>query len=211
MPLDCDVHVLSTLSTPAVDASKPVITTGTAEAEGVGLAGANVVIRSTVGIAAWREVIRHPEIQDDWHPPEMGTKRVERLDPSHIYMQSDMSMLFGAVRIRRQAVVGIHWLAQADDHVENCWFVTDAAPYQEAIAAWPYDATFLTVGYGGWDIRPLPDGALSVSYQFWTEAKVLPSQVQAWAMSRTLPNLMRTFDARAASVEAAMKAGTALP
>ena len=107
MALDCDSQVLAALPTPELDPARPVIVTGVANAGGVGLAGANGVIRSTVGIDAWREVIRHPEIQDDWHPPEMGTKRVERLDAGHIYMQTDMSMLFGAVRIKRQATVGI--------------------------------------------------------------------------------------------------------
>ena len=55
-------------------------------------------------------------------------------------------------------------------------------------------------GQGGWDAKPVA-GGVAISYAFWTEAKILLPQVQAWAMSRTLPDLARAFEAHAVQVQ----------
>ena len=101
--------------------------------------------------------------------------------------------------MHRQAVIGLEWNASTPTHFASCWYIDRPDPFTARVASWVTDAPWQKVGMGGWDIVPMPEGGTRVSYQFWTEADLLPA-VEAWAMSRTLPNLIRAFDAQAATI-----------
>lgn len=196
LSLACQSNVLSSIAVPAPEEDGVAVALGKARVGESDLAGVIGVYISDESIADWLRVLKVPENQEEWHPSEMGTKRVERVDPHHIYQQVEMSFALGAVQIRRQAVVEINWMSQTDSKLQNCWQLVEPTPFQPNVAAWVNDAPWQKVGMGGWNIYPLPDGRTFVSYQFWTESKLVPTSVQAWVMSKTLPNLMNAFEAR---------------
>ncbi len=164
------------------------------------MAGARAVLHSAYPPSAWVEVVLHPENQDEWHPAEIGTKRVERLDADHIFQQAVFRVLGGTIQIKRQIVVGIDWMTISDQKLRNCWYAADPDPYQSKIAPWVDDSPWQKIGYGGWEVDPMPGGGSRVSYQMWVEADILPASVMSWGMSRTLPTLMNAFEARVASL-----------
>lgn len=207
----CDTNLLSSI--PIVDpgASDVLVTAGrgvvhspTAGGADVVMAGARAVARSNWPVSYWQKVLASPETQDDWQPEEMGTRRVERLDAQHIFQQSLVKALGGAVSIRRQSVAEIHWQYQSNERLKNCWFASDPTPYLGATAAWADDSPWLLLGFGGWDVNPLPEGGTLVSYQMWVEASIIPSSMLSWAISRSMPNMMHVFDARVAEVNGAL-------
>lgn len=191
-PAGQDLHVLTGRGTASPPGGGPAVV----------MAGARVVYNSAHPVAWWREVLLHPETQDDWAPEAMGTERVERLDSGHIFQQSNVKALGGAVSIQRQSVAQIKWMSRTDQHTQNCWQAVDAAPYMPKIQQWVNAATWLDIGFGGWQVDERAGGGSQVSYQFWVAAEILPAGMMAWGMSRTLPDLIRTFDARAAAVGA---------
>lgn len=201
MPLAaCDAAVLNVIPSAVVQPGEQVIATGKTRAGGVDLAGARISFTSEMPVSAWAQVIAVPELVDDWQPKELGIRRSERVDDKHIFQQMDLTLLLGAVRIRRQAVAAIVPVERTPTRFRNCWWIVDPEPFKPAVAAWADDSTWNLNGIGGWDIQGLPDGGSWVSYQFWAEAKLVPPQVQAWAMSRTLPEVARAFDARVRSL-----------
>lgn len=203
--------VLAALAAPAPNPDKPVLTSGRTTTHGVDLAGALIVMVSEHGLPAWKRVLRTPETTDDWHPDSLGTKLVERLDATHIYQQLDITILLGAIHIRRQIVVGSRWLEDSAKELRNCWYGSDPATYQAQVAPWADDSTWETVTYGGWHLRPQADGTTLVSYQMWSPTKTVLPQIQAWAMSRTLPELLSAFEVHVGKVEATMTRGAAAP
>jgi hypothetical protein len=134
----------------------------------------------------------------------MGTRRVERLDPSHIFQQLDITILLGAVHIRRQIVVGSTWLENTATAAKSCWYGADPARYTAQIAPWADDSTWESVTFGSWEVRARPEGGSTVSYQFWSPSKSLLPQIQAWAMARTLPEMMRVTDAHVGALAGAV-------
>jgi hypothetical protein len=191
----CESAVLATLPVPTSVTSEPTILRGAAQLGGVEMAGTRVSFRSAHGIASWSRVLDRPEDQDDWAPAEFGTTRVERLDAHTLFQQLDLSLFFGAVHIHRQVVVAIRWLARSPERLENCWVAADPAPWHDRLARWLTDAPFQEHGFGGWTLSALPDGGTAVSYSLWADVGAWPPSVQSWAMSRTLPDLMRAFEA----------------
>lgn len=163
--------------------------------DGVALSGARIAFRSAHPVPAWEPVVTAPERQDDWQSPSLGLQRAERLDAGHVLQQMRFDVLMGAVRIERQVIVAIRWVERGADRLHNCWAAADPAPFREKIGAMDNDAPWVAHGAGGWEIHALPDGGTYVSYQFWTESGLVPPRVQAWAMARTLPDLMSAFDA----------------
>lgn len=201
MALTCNLDLLASLPTPVVE-ERPVTRLGKQTVDGEELAGVNVTIRSAYPLDAWAEVIRHPERTDEWQPEDVGTKQAERLDHGHIYQRTDLSLLFGAAHIKRQAVIGIQWLQDDATALRNCWYATDPAPFAAKVGPWDDGSTYLDVGYGGWTATATPQGGTIVSYQIWTSARILPAQVQAWVLSQGLPQLLAVFDAHVGEVTA---------
>lgn len=208
--MPCDIAVHAALPSPAPEAGRSIVVSGRTSSYGVELAGAKVVWLSGANMTTWAELLAHPEQTDEWLPASLGTKRVERLDPGHIYQATDISLLGGIIRIARQAVVAIAWERVDPSKVANCWWVEDPKRWTAALSSFAdtsgSGAEFVLHGQGGWDLVPVP-GGVSVSYAFWTEAKTMLPQVQAWAMSRTLPELSRAFEERALLVQGAAKDG----
>lgn len=206
MPLleQCDMGVLAALSAPVAASAAPAIVTGRTSTHGVDLVGARASFLSEHDVPAWARVLRTPEETDDWHPPSMGTRRVERLDPGHIFQQLDITILLGAVHIRRQIVVGSTWLENTASAAKICWYGTDPSRYQAQIAPWVDDSTWETVTFGSWEVRARPEGGSTVSYQFWSPSKSLLPQIQAWAMARMLPEMMRVTDAHVGALDGAV-------
>lgn len=203
----CDAGLMGTIPlTPPPEGQTMHVLTGRATAappsggDAVVMAGARVVYDSAHPVAWWREVLLYPETQDDWAPDSMGTERVERLDSNHIFQQSNVKALGGAVSIQRQSVAQIKWMSRTDQRTQNCWQAVDAAPFMPKIQQWVNTATWLDIGFGGWQVDAAPGGGSRVSYQFWVEAEILPAGMMSWGMSRSLPDLIRVFDARAAAV-----------
>lgn len=201
--MPCDIAVHAALPTPEPEPGRPIVVSGRTSSYGVELAGAKVVWLSSANMTTWAGILAHPEQTDDWLPASLGTKRVDRLDPGHIYQATDLVLLGGLIRVARQAVVAISWESTTSSKIANCWWVEDpkrwpALPFfADSSGA---EAEFVLHGQGGWDLVPMR-GGVSVSYAFWTEAKTMLPQVQAWAMSRTLPELSRAFEQRALLVE----------
>lgn len=191
----CDKALLATLPIPDVADAKPIVAQGAGKDGDVKMAGARVTYKSAHTLAEWMPVLESPEDQDAWHPKEMGTRRAERLDEATLFQQIDISLFFGAITIRRQIVAGIQWIERSPTVIRNCWRALDPEPWAAKIAVWRDDAPFQLHGMGSWDVRALPDGGTSISYTFWADTGAMPAKVQAWAMSRTLPELMAAFEA----------------
>ncbi len=195
----CDAGVLSAIPAPPPDPDRPVVANGSYELNGVSLVGSLVTILSAEPLEAWKSVLAKPENQDEWHPAQFGTKRVERLGPGHVFQHMDLSVLWGAVHIRRHAIARIEWLESSDSRFHNCWQAEAPEPWLEKVAAWTEpEVEWNRIGYGGWLVDRRPEGGTQASYQFWIESRIMFPQLEAWASSRTLPDLMRAFDARAA-------------
>jgi hypothetical protein len=197
------MHVLTAIAAPPVDPVKPVMATGKATSGGVDILGVHAVLQSAHGVSAWARVLDAPESVESWQPPSIGTRRADRIDLNHLYQQMDVTVLWGAVHFRRQVVVAIDWLESTPTVFRNCWHAVDHEPYRVQVAPWAADVPWLDVGHGGWVVRAAPGGGSVVAYQFWTEAAALIPQVQSWAMSRTLPELMAAFETRVGEEEAA--------
>lgn len=194
--LACDDGVLGTLHGPDVPTPEVAVTIGGATtARGEDVAGALATFRSPFTVEDWYRVLARPEDQEKWHPAEIGTARVERLDPTHIFQQVDISALWGAVRVRRQIVVETDWRSRIG-RLESCWFADDPDTWRAEVAPWATDAPFQRLALGMWSVDPLPDGGTRVAYQFWAENGLVPAKLQSWAMSRTLPTLMHAFQDR---------------
>lgn len=198
--MPCDANVIDALPSPMAQVGAPSIVSGRTVSGGVDLAGAKITWLSAAGMDTWADLLAHPETTDEWLPIALGTKRVERLDTTHIYQQNDFLLLGGLVRIQRQAVAAIRWDQVDRQRILNCWWIDDPHTWSATISRWPSEAEFVYHGQGGWDVFPV-SGGVSVSYAFWTEAKTMLPQIQAWAMSRTLPELGRAFEAQALKVE----------
>lgn len=195
----CDVAALAILPWP--DAAEGPAVSSTAKDDRVGV---RAVMNSAFSPEEWYRVLREPESQDDWQSPTFGVKRVDRLDPGHIYQQMDLTMLFGAVHIREQLVVRIDWISMAGN-VANCWHAEDPAPWKTSVPVW--DVKWETAVNGGWNVDPLPAGGSRVSYQVWADSQTLLPGIQKWAMSRTLPQLLESFEARVGALAGVVSPG----
>ena len=200
--LACDPGLLATFPAPAAvpPAFKIVNTVG--KLDGVRHLGAHVAFRSASPVSAWARMLAHPELQEEWHPKELGTERVDRIEGTDFYQRTRITVL-GAITIHRQIIARIRWLKHTPAHLQTCWYAGDPAAWPEKIAPLDDGSTWQRRGLGAWDISQLPDGGSLVSYQVWMDADVVPPTVLTWALSRTVPTLLNAFDARAAALHAA--------
>jgi hypothetical protein len=76
----------------------------------------------------------------------------------------------------------------------------DPAPYmariQSLVAA---DVDWERASAGWWEVTPQPGGGSLVNYQWWTEVGRIPTTIQRFGMSHTLPDLLDAFDERVAA------------
>lgn len=198
LALACDDPVFRTLAAPAVPASGKSVVTGDGVMGGLGMVGARFTMLSDVPIDGWKAALANPERQDDWVPARFGYDLVEKVDKSHMYLQVNVGLLFGAVKIRRQLVAELDSAAEGARFV-TCWRRVDPAPFQSALAAWPSDAEWQNASAGWWSVEATPKGTV-VGHQWWTEAAGLPTAIVKFGASRTLPDLLDAFEERARSL-----------
>ncbi len=201
--MQCDIEALAVLPWPAAEVRPAVSSIAKDDRIGV-----RAVLNSKFTPDDWYAVLRSPESQEDWQAPAFGVRRVDRLDPDHIYQQMDLTMLFGAVHIREQLVVRIEWMATRGA-IANCWNAVDPAPWKAIVPTW--DANWETAVNGGWNVDSLPSGGSRVSYQVWADSQTLLPGIQKWAMSRTLPQLLESFEAHVGSFTGGAHAGVGPP
>lgn len=202
-PLSCDATWLDRLPTPTAEV-RPVVTTGAAD----GRVGARVTLWSPNTPTQWSAVLHRPEIADEWLPPVLGVGRAELLAPGVVYQTVDVSLFGGLVHFRRQTVVSVTWLADGAS-VRTCWVTADPAPWKNTVATWDNGVPWQPAGQamGGWTVEPQRGGA-RVSYQVWAEDQTVVPGVQEWAMSRTLPEMIRAYAARVESMSAQSREAT---
>lgn len=196
--MTCDAAWLDKLAAPAAEHA-PAVVTATVE----GRVGARVALESPHPPADWSRVLRRPEIADEWLPKALGVGRAELLAPGVVYQALDVALVGGLFHFRRQSVVSVDWLSDGDP-VRTCWTAVDPAPWSPMIADWETGATWQPAGeaMGGWEVTGLPNGGSRASYQVWANDQTLVPGVQEWAMSRTLPEMMRSYSARVAALAA---------
>lgn len=194
----CEPTLLSQFTTPSAPPSELTIETGRARFEGDVYTGALVTFRSASPESAWQEVLSHPELQDEWHPKELGTEKVERIVATNFYQRTAISVL--GFTIRRQLIAQVRWIEATRTRLRTCWTAGDPAAYD--LRDWDNGTPWQRHGYGSWTITNLPEGGASVAYQVWVDTNGVPSGLISWGVTRTLPTLLNGFEARAAELHA---------
>lgn len=194
----CGDPVFRTLAAPAVPPSGKNVVTGDGLMAGEAMVGARFTMLSDVPVEAWRAALADPDRQDDWVPDRFGYDLVEKVDASHMYLQVNVGLLFGAVQIRRQLVAELDSAREGGRYV-TCWRRVDPTPYLAKVAAWPSDAEWQTASAGWWSVEATAAGTV-VGHQWWTRAAGLPTAIVKFGASRTLPDLLDAFEARARSL-----------
>ncbi len=205
--LACEPALLSRFSAPTEAPAERQITTTTGTAAGASFVGAQVTFRSASSPRDWQRVLEHPELQDNWHPKELGTELVERIQGTDFYQRTGILVL-GTFTIRRQILPRIRWLEMNDDILRTCWYAGNVEEFRDKVKAWDDGSPWQDRGYGGWTVRALAGGGSVVAYQVWVNSDMAPASFVSWGVSRTLPKLAGAFDARVAEL-ARVAGGTA--
>lgn len=194
--MSCDAGWLAELP-PAQAFVEPAVSTRSVR----GRVGARVDLRSDRSPAEWSAVLHQAHTADDWLPPALGIGRAELLAPGVLYQAVDVPLFGGLFHFRRQSVVNVEWLADGD-RVRTCWTAVDPGPWRQTLAPWDTGAAYQEAGKatGGWDVERLPDGGVRASYQVWADDQTVVPGVQEWAMSWTLPTMIRAYAERVATV-----------
>jgi hypothetical protein len=191
----CDAAIFSTIPQPMLDSNGKGVATGEATGEGKKMVGARVVRASNHSIDAWKPVLIHGELQDEWMPAEFGYEQAELIDSNHMYLLFDIGFLMNAVRVQRQLVVELSH-GMVGNSFRLCWKMVDPTPYMAKIQH------LVTTGVewerssmGWWEVTPAGSGAM-VTYQWWTEVSAMPVSVMRYGASQTLPNLLEAFEVK---------------
>jgi hypothetical protein len=204
----CETSLMSQFAHPTAPPPELHIETTTGPAGGTTYTGAQVTFRSASPPSAWRRVLQHPELQPQWHPPELGTEKVERIEGTDFFQRTNITVL-GAFHVKRQLIARVHWLESTASLVHTCWNAGDPAEFADKVKAWDDGSTWQNRGFGGWTITALPTGGSLVEYQVWVAADLVPTPVVKWAVTRTLPTLLNAFEGRVADLEARAAGGDA--
>jgi hypothetical protein len=196
----CDSAVYRALPEPSLPDKGKAVVTGDAKLDGVPVVGARFVTRSTASVDAWRTVLGRPETQDDWMPAKFGYDLVEKIDPSHMYLQVNVGFLFGAVTIKRQIVAQIDGNLAGSELV-SCWKRLPHETWEEEVAKWRNDSDWQGASAGWWSVRPDGTGSI-IGHQWWSATEGVPAAVLKFGAASTLPDLIDAFDARARAVAA---------
>ncbi len=195
----CDQQVFQTIASPLPDDSGHGVTTGTATVDGMDVVGGNFTRYSAYSVADWEPVLKDAGSQDDWVPDRFGYDKSENIDSSHMYLSFDIGFMFDAVHIKRQLVAQVQNVDHGD-HFDSCWWMVDPAPYMASITQWVTDATWERKMMGRWEVTNRPGGGSLVSYQWWAESGKIPTGIQRYAVSQTIPDLLDAFEERVASL-----------
>lgn len=191
----CDISLFSVIPLPAIPAGESRgFGWARTSFRGADLVGGRVTTLSRYTLAEWKKVLLDPGRQDEWQAERFGNALTEIIDSSHLYMQVDVGLLFGAYHIRKQVVAEFHNYERPSGY-RSCWEVIDPTPYLGAVARWQNNTEWERDTYGCWDLATQPDGTTQVSYQWWTAASAIPSAVQNYVLSNTLPDMVAAFDA----------------
>ncbi len=196
----CADPIFSLLPPPPPDGDDPGVVTGRSTFEGNAVVGGRFSLDSAHVPSAWREVLLDVESQDEWVPKKFGYQAVERIDAEHVYMRFDIGFLMNAVHVERQLVVRLE-SGDVGGNFRTCWRMVDPAPFLPGLqgkVAPDVDWERSTTGW--WEVTPQPDGTALVNYQWWSESGRVPAAIQRFGISRTLPDLLRAYEARIASV-----------
>lgn len=191
----CDQAVFQTIAPPTPDGSGHGIATGTAAVDGMDVVGGNFTRYSAFTVADWQRVLRDAGSQDDWVPDRFGYDRSEYIDTSHMYLSFDIGFMFDAVHVKRQLVAQVQNVDHGD-RFDSCWWMIDPTPYMSQITQWTSDATWERKMMGRWEVSARPSGGSLVSYQWWAESGKIPTAIQRYAVSRTIPDLLDAFEER---------------
>ena len=207
--LACEPSLMGQFPVPAAPPPKLTVETTSGKYAENTYTGAQVTMRSASPVPAWTAVLEHPERQDEWHPKELGTERVERVEGTDFFQRTAISVL--GFTVRRQVIARVHWLESTVDRLHTCWSAGVPAEFARRVQAWDDGSTWQEHGFGGWTITGLPGGGSAVSYQVWVDTNGIPAPLVAWGVSRTLPTLLGAFEAHVAELYAASGAAPAAP
>ncbi len=196
----CEPSLMSRFASPAAPPAELTVQSATAKYAGNTYVGAQVTMASRSAPAAWTRVLEHPELQDDWHPMELGTERVERIEGTDFYHRTGISVL--GFTIRRQVIARVHWITTTSERMQSCWSAGEPAAFAARVAAWEQGSTWQEHGYGGWIITAEPGGGSLVDYQVWVESRGIPTPLISWGINRTLPTLLGAFEVHVAELQA---------
>lgn len=194
----CDDAAFSAIPEPALPAKGKGVATGEATLDGRKVLGVRFSMVSDKPLAAWKKILSEAEKQDEWVPDRFGYDFNEWIDKDNIYLRVDLSLVFGAVHVRRQLVALIREEDTGSTYT-SCYKMIDHTPFDAKIAAWVTDAEWEKANAGWWHVRQDGDRVL-VGYQWWTEAGKIPVAVMKYGMSTALPDVMDAFDTYAGQV-----------
>lgn len=196
----CDDPLFAVLAAPTPGKDGVGVVTGTGTLDGKEVVGGRFSLDSAWTPAVWRTVLLDTESQDEWVPKRFGYVVSDRIDAEHMYMRFDLAFLMNSVHVERQLVVRVT-SGDVADRFRTCWRMVDPAPHMAAIGAKVApDIDWERASTGWWEVTPQPDGTALVNYQWWTDPGKVPAAIQRWGASRTLPDLLRAFEARVASL-----------
>lgn len=194
----CDDPAFSTIPEPSLPAHGKGVATGEALLDGRKVVGVRFSMASDKSLSSWRKILSEAEKQDEWVPDRFGYDFNEWIDREHIYLRVDMSLVFGAVHVRRQLVALIRDEDTATDYT-TCYKMIDHTPFDSQIAGWVTDADWEKANAGWWNVRQ-ESGRVVVGYQWWTEAGKMPIAVMKYGMTTALPDVLDAFDSYAGQV-----------
>lgn len=189
----CDQNVFRTIAAPVPDSSGHGVATGTASVDGMDVVGGNFTRYSAYTVADWEPVLKDASSQDEWVPDRFGYDRSENIDATHMYLSFDIGFMFDAVHIKRQLVAQVQNVDHGD-HFDSCWWMVDPAPFMASITQWSTDAAWERKMLGRWEVTNRAEGGSLVSYQWWAESGKIPTSIQRYAISKTIPDLLDTFE-----------------
>lgn len=196
----CDDALFAVIPPPAPTDGGQGVATGTSTLDGKEVVGGRFSIDSAHPVDAWRKVLLEVESQDEWVPERFGYEIAEWIDAEYMYMRFDIGFLANSIHVRRQLVVRVT-SGEVGGRFRTCWRMVDPAPHlpkiQGRVAA---DVDWERASTGWWEVTPEPDGTAVVHYQWWAESGKIPTSIQRFGLTRTIPDLMRAFEARVAQI-----------
>lgn len=143
------------------------------------------------------DVGNHDQVSDMLHETRVLARTGDRTD----YYQVSKSPRFVPVSERywvNYARVSLDMGGTPGHHRRTWNSIEDTAPYASVIdgilTRYP-DAIRLAATHGSWEIRPLPDGKVEITYRTFSDpGGAVPSSVMDYLSGRSLPNNILQFE-----------------